>query len=90
MLFTVFRGLRQARNAILAMSQSLGFYVVWGSKSGPGAEKIALKIASTQMAKHAPNIAPKMAQHGARRRGGALAGGRINFCEAFIKIVSQI
>ena len=41
MLFTVFRGLRQARNAILAMSQSLGFYVVWGSKSGPGAEKIA-------------------------------------------------
>ena len=59
-------------------------------RAGPGQKKLHLKIASTQMAKYAPNIAPKMAQHGARRRGGALAGGRINFCEAFIKIVSQI
>ena len=30
-----------ARNFILAMLQNLGFYVVLGSRRGPGAEKLA-------------------------------------------------
>ena len=35
-------------------------------RAGPGHKNLHLKIASAQMAKHG-NIAPKMAQHGARR-----------------------
>ena len=30
-----------ARDSILAMLQNLGFYVVLGSRRGPGAEKLA-------------------------------------------------
>ena len=50
---------------ILAMLQNLVFYVVLGSRRGPGAEKIGiLRSLQHRWPKHGPNIAPKMAQHG--------------------------
>ena len=54
-----------ARDFILAMLKNIGFYVVLGSGRGPGAVKLAsydrFNIDGPNMA---PNIAPKMAQHG--------------------------
>jgi len=47
MIFYGVSGPSAARDFTLAMLQNLGFYVVLGSRSGPGQKKKYLKIVST-------------------------------------------